>query len=246
MVVTSKRPTDDLNIQRSRELPAPSKYFEEIPRTDDLRTFVYESRQTIKDIQDGKDSRLCLILGPCSVHNPQETIELAKEIKPLADEVKDKIFVVMRLYPEKPRTTTGWKGLLRDPGMDDSFRIEDGIGLTRKLFRDVNEIGLPVATEFVDTQMPQYLADFVSWAAIGARTTEAQTHRELASGLSMPVGFKNGTTGDIQVAINAIIAARKPDMFVGVNPRGHLAVENTIGNKYYSFSFERWSKWSKL
>jgi 3-deoxy-7-phosphoheptulonate synthase len=172
------------------------------------------------------------VVGPCSIHDPVAAMDYAQKLKKVADEVADTLLIVMRVYFEKPRTTTGWKGLINDPHMDDSFDIEEGLQLARRVLRDINELGLPAGTEALDPISPQYLGDLVTWSAIGARTTESQTHREMASGLSTPVGFKNGTDGGLQVAINALLSVSRPHSFLGINQRGQVSVIRTNGNRY--------------
>ncbi len=191
---------------------------------------IAQSRGIISDIIAGRDPRLLVVCGPCSIHDPETALEYARRFKALAAEVSDSLYLVMRVYFEKPRTTVGWKGLINDPHMDNSFQINDGLRIARKLLLDINDSGLPAAGEFLDMITPQYLADLMSWGAIGARTTESQLHRELASGLSCPVGFKNGTDGTIKVAIDAINAAGAPHCFLSVTKWGHSAIVNTSGN----------------
>lgn len=191
---------------------------------------IAQSRGIISDIIAGRDPRLLVVCGPCSIHDPETALEYARRFKALAEEVSDSLYLVMRVYFEKPRTTVGWKGLINDPHMDNSFQINDGLRIARKLLLDINDSGLPAAGEFLDMITPQYLADLMSWGAIGARTTESQVHRELASGLSCPVGFKNGTDGTIKVAIDAINAAGAPHCFLSVTKWGHSAIVNTSGN----------------
>ncbi|MGI9331440.1 MAG: 3-deoxy-7-phosphoheptulonate synthase, partial [Gammaproteobacteria bacterium] len=186
----------------------------------------------LREIMDGRDPRLFVVVGPCSIHDVDAAMEYARRLKPLADEMQDVLVLVMRVYFEKPRTTVGWKGLVNDPDMDDSFHIEKGIRQARKLLLDLGELGLGTATEALDPIMPQYFGDLIAWTAIGARTTESQTHREMASGLSTPVGFKNGTDGSLQVAINALESAREAHSFLGINQDGRSAVFRTLGNKY--------------
>ena len=193
---------------------------------------VMDSRQEICDILDGKSKRLMMIVGPCSIHNPDSAIEYAERLRALSEEVKERILIVMRVYFEKPRTTLGWKGLIYDPDLNASYNIEKGIFIARRLMLKIVDLGLPVATEMLDPIIAQYIADAVSWAAIGARTTEAQTHRQLGSGLSMPVGFKNATDGSFQIAIDAISTARSEHSFIGVLEDGHVGVFRTRGNPY--------------
>lgn len=220
------------NIMKCEELTTPSEIKELLPASENALKSVLNGRRIIEDILDNKDSRLFMVVGPCSIHDPVAAVEYAKKLKTLHDKVLDKIFILMRVYFEKPRTTVGWKGLINDPYLDDSFHIEEGLKIARKLLLDFTEMGLPVATEALDPITPQYLSELVSWAAIGARTTESQTHREMASGLSMPVGFKNGTDGSITVAINALESSLQPHHFLGINQDGKICKFATKGNKY--------------
>jgi 3-deoxy-7-phosphoheptulonate synthase len=197
-----------------------------------VRELVANSRQTVKDILDGKDDRLFAVVGPCSIHDTELALEYGKRLKALADEVSEQIFIIMRVYFEKPRTTVGWKGLINDPHLNGSFEIEDGLRKARKLLIDLSEIGLPLATEALDPISPQYLQDTITWTAIGARTTESQTHREMSSGLSSPVGFKNGTDGSLDVAVNAMKSVVSGHAFLGINPQGQVAITKTKGNQY--------------
>lgn len=220
------------NVKGSYAIPTPEEIQHEFPASDKALKTVLEGRKTIQDILDGKDPRLFVVIGPCSIHDVKAAMEYAEKLKQLADEVKDRLFLVMRVYFEKPRTTIGWKGLINDPFMDDSFQIEKGLKIARELLINITELGLPTASEALDPITPQYLAELISWSAIGARTTESQTHRELASGLSMPVGFKNGTDGNIQVAINAMQSALTPHHFLGIDFNGRVSVFMTRGNAY--------------
>lgn len=199
--------------------------------TEEANATVVEGRLTIQNILSHEDPRLLVVVGPCSIHDPAGAMEYARRLAELREEVKDSMYIVMRVYFEKPRTTVGWKGLINDPHLDGSYDIESGLKIARKLLLDVNELGVPAATEFLDPYVPQYIADLVSWAAIGARTTESQTHREMASGLSMPVGYKNATDGSLQVALDAMQAARQPHSFLGVDQEGYTAVVRTRGNR---------------
>lgn len=194
------------------------------------RATVSNGRLSVKDILDGKDSRLLVVVGPCSIHDPDAALEYAQRLRALSEELSSSLLLLMRVYFEKPRTTVGWKGLINDPYMDDSFQLEEGLHIARRLLVELADMGMPVATEALDPISPQYLADLFSWAAIGARTTESQTHREMASGLSMPVGFKNGTDGSLEVAINALHAVSNPHSFLGINPQGRTAIIRTRGN----------------
>jgi len=222
----------NVNVVSQDVLATPDAIKRRVPLTDRAERTVLEGRHTVERILDRKDHRLLAVVGPCSIHDPAAAMDYARRLKPVADEVSDTIFVVMRVYFEKPRTTTGWKGLINDPRMDDSFAIEDGLQLARKVLLDINELGLPAGTEALDPISPQYLGDLVTWSAIGARTTESQTHREMASGLSTPVGFKNGTDGGLQVAINALLSVSRPHRFLGINPQGEVAIIRTGGNRY--------------
>ncbi|MGL4854946.1 MAG: 3-deoxy-7-phosphoheptulonate synthase [Lentisphaeria bacterium] len=222
----------NLNIEQKSILSSPQQIYNEFPLTDSSRNNVALGRKMFQDILDGNDKRLVMIVGPCSIHNPDEAIEYAKRLKNLADQVSDKILLVMRVYFEKPRTTVGWKGLIYDPDINKSYDFEKGLRKARKLLLDIAEMGLPTATEMLDPIIAQYIADLVSWAAIGARTTESQTHRQMVSGLSMPVGFKNATNGDLQVAIDAIQSASAKHAFIGVLEDGKSGIFHTKGNKY--------------
>ena len=222
----------DTHVAGSSILITPKKVKTLLPGSKKAYETVLKGRREVEAILDKKDRRLFVVIGPCSIHDPQAAYEYATKLKKLSAMVQSTLLVVMRVYFEKPRTTTGWKGLINDPGMDDSFQIEKGIGLARRLLLRFNEMGLPCATEALDPIIPQYLADLISWSAIGARTTESQTHRELASGLSMAVGFKNATDGSIQVALNGIKAARSSHHFLGIDQNGQTAVFRTTGNPY--------------
>lgn len=222
--------TEDLRVQSVRALLPPAILHEEIPVTDAASRLILDARVVAERSLFGTDPRLLVVVGPCSIHDPQAGLDYARELKALADRFADDLFLVMRCYFEKPRTTVGWKGLINDPNRDGSFRINQGLRVARRFLADVHDIGLPAATEFLDTTIPQHIADFISWGAIGARTTESQTHRELASGLSMPVGFKNATDGNVQVAIDALKAARQPHWFPGATKDGVSAIVESIGN----------------
>lgn len=223
---------EDLNIVSQERLISPKELKSKLPLTDKVASVVSEGRQTVRNILDKKDHRLLVVIGPCSVHDPEAAIEYAQRLKLLADKVADSIYIVMRVYFEKPRTTVGWKGLINDPFMDDSFKISEGLHIGRKLLIDIAEIGLPTATEALDPISPQYMHDLITWSAIGARTTESQTHREMASGLSSAVGFKNGTDGSLMVAINALQSVSNPHRFLGIDKDGAVAVTHTSGNPY--------------
>ncbi len=200
--------------------------------TEECNRTVVEGRATVKNILSHQDSRLLVVVGPCSVHDPKGALEYARKLVALRDELNDRLFIVMRVYFEKPRTTVGWKGMINDPHLDGSYDIEHGLQKARGLLLEIAQLGLPSATEFLDSIVPQYIADLVTWAAIGARTTESQTHREMASGLSMPVGFKNGTDGSLQIALDAMQAARAPHSFLGVDQDGFISIVRTKGNRY--------------
>jgi len=221
---------DNIHISSEKVLITPIELKQEMPLSEAGKAYIGQARETISNIVHGKDSRLLVVTGPCSIHDLASAKEYALKLKKLHDELKDDMYLVMRIYFEKPRTTVGWKGLLNDPHMDGSFDVEGGLRQGRELLIWLAELGLPVATEALDPISPQYLSELFSWAAIGARTTESQTHREMASGLSMPVGFKNGTDGKLNVAINALESAAHPHRFMGINPRGQVALLQTQGN----------------
>ncbi|MBB5351641.1 3-deoxy-7-phosphoheptulonate synthase [Haloferula luteola] len=220
----------DLHIARNLPLPAPTALLAEIPRSESQADFVAASRQTIGSILFGSDPRLLVIVGPCSIHDTVAGYEYAQRLAALAERLKDQLFLVMRVYFEKPRTTVGWKGLIMDPALDGSDNIPEGLRRARTFLRQVIDLGLPTATELLDPITPQYIADLICWSAIGARTTESQTHRQMASGLSMPVGFKNGTSGDLVAAINAVKASGRPQTFLGVSEDGVASAVTTTGN----------------
>ncbi|WP_392561613.1 3-deoxy-7-phosphoheptulonate synthase [Orbus sturtevantii] len=223
---------NNIRIKSEQRLITPDEIKKLYPLESGLENQIAESRQKIVDILERKDPRLLVVCGPCSVHDPKSAIEYAHKLKKLSNELSEHLFIVMRVYFEKPRTTVGWKGLINDPHMDSSFDIEHGLKKARKLLLDITQIGLPIATEALDPNTPQYIGDLISWSAIGARTTESQTHREMASGLSMPVGFKNGTDGNLDVAINAMKSASMPHRFVGMNQQGQVSVLQTDGNPH--------------
>ncbi len=223
--------TDDVRINEIMELAAPVEVMDEIPISDAAAVNVFETRQAIHRVLHGADDRLVVIIGPCSVHDVEAAREYAGLLKEARDRLSEDLLIVMRVYFEKPRTTVGWKGLLNDPYLDGSFQINDGLRIARKLLHDLNEMGMPVGCEFLDMITPQYIADLVSWGAIGARTTESQIHRELASGLSCPVGFKNGTDGNVRIAVDALRAAQAPHHFLSVTKGGHSAIVSTAGNE---------------
>lgn len=223
--------TDDIRIEALKPLIPPAILMEELPLHDQESELITNSRREVADCLHGRDPRLVCIVGPCSIHDPQAALEYAARLKQQADRLADDLLIVMRVYFEKPRTSVGWKGLINDPFIDGSFAINKGLRIARQLLLDVNVIGLPAGCEFLDTIMPQFLADLVSWGAIGARTTESQVHRELASGLSCPIGFKNATNGNVQVAIDAIEAARHPHHFLSVTKQSVAAIVATRGNE---------------
>ena len=223
-------PTDDVRIEGLRPLIPPAILMEEIHPGDDAIARVAEARKQISDIVHGKDDRLVVVVGPCSIHDANAAREYAERLKALRDQHHDELFIVMRTYFEKPRTTVGWKGLINDPNLDGSFDINHGLRIARGLLSSLAELDLPAGTEFLDPISPQFVADLVSWGAIGARTTESQVHRELASGLSMPVGFKNGTRGTVIIAVEAVRAARNPHHFLSVTKQGLSAIVETRGN----------------
>jgi 3-deoxy-7-phosphoheptulonate synthase len=220
------------NIKSSHVLPTPNEVKAKLPLTKTAENTILKFRQEIEHILDFQDRRKFIVVGPCSIHDPKAAIEYGEKLLDLAKKVEDKLLLIMRVYFEKPRTTVGWKGLINDPEMDDSFNVEKGILIARSLLLKLTELGLPTATEALDPIIPQYISELVSWSAIGARTTESQTHREMASGLSMPVGFKNGTDGNIQVAVNALKSARTPHNFLGINQKGQVSVFQTRGNAH--------------
>ncbi|MGJ8582146.1 MAG: 3-deoxy-7-phosphoheptulonate synthase, partial [Psychromonas sp.] len=222
--------TDDLKITAIKELLPPIALLEKFPATDEVSQTVADSRNAISNILSNKDDRVLVIIGPCSIHDTEAALVYADKLVALREKYKDTLEVVMRVYFEKPRTTVGWKGLINDPELNGTFNINKGLRTARKLLLDINSKGLPAATEFLDMITPQYIADLMSWGAIGARTTESQVHRELASGLSCPVGFKNGTDGTIKVAVDAIGAANASHHFLSVNKFGHSAIVETAGN----------------
>jgi len=223
--------TDDLRIEAIKEVIPPAEVLKQHPITDTAAETVALTRQAVHGILTGKDDRLLVVIGPCSIHDPDAALEYARRLKQVRDELADDLLIVMRVYFEKPRTTVGWKGLINDPHLNGSFEINEGLHLARKLLLDVNDMGVPAGTEFLDLITPQYISDLVSWGAIGARTTESQAHRELASGLSCPVGFKNGTNGSLKIACDAIHAASQPHYFLSLTKAGHSAIFATSGNE---------------
>jgi 3-deoxy-7-phosphoheptulonate synthase len=225
-------PVNNVNVLSQELLPTPQQVKAALPLSERARETVLRGRETVRRILDRQDPRLFVVVGPCSIHDIKAAHEYAARLKQLADEVRDSLYIVMRVYFEKPRTTAGWKGLINDPFMDDSFHIEKGLYLARELLLHLAELGLPAATEALDPITPQYLSDLITWTAIGARTTESQTHREMASGLSTPLGFKNGTDGGLTVAMHALLSAARPHHFLGINQDGQCAVYRTGGNRY--------------
>ncbi|EKO3979367.1 3-deoxy-7-phosphoheptulonate synthase AroG [Vibrio fluvialis] len=222
--------TDDVNIKRIKELLPPVAVLEKFPATEVASSTTFQAREAIHNILQDNDDRLLVVIGPCSIHDTEAAIEYGKRLKVLRDELSGQLEVVMRVYFEKPRTTVGWKGLINDPYLNDTYEINDGVRIGRKLLLDLTDMGMPTASEFLDMITPQYIADLISWGAIGARTTESQVHRELASGLSCPVGFKNGTDGNIKIAADAISSASASHHFLSVTKYGHSAIVETAGN----------------
>lgn len=227
----ASRQVDDVRIKDMFELAPPSHLMREFKANDATEQLVFETRQAIHKVLHGADDRLVVIVGPCSIHDKKAALDYATRLKTLREELSRELIVVMRVYFEKPRTTVGWKGLINDPWLDGSYKINDGLRLAREILLDINEMGVPAATEFLDTLTPQYYADLISWGAIGARTTESQVHRQLASGMSCPMGFKNGTDGNIRIAVDAIKAAAAPHFFLSVTKGGHSAIVSTNGNE---------------
>ncbi len=223
--------TDDLRISDIRELRTPAEVMREFPRTDAATRTVLSARHAIHNILHGNDDRLVVVVGPCSIHDRVAALDYARRLVPLRAALGDRLEIVMRVYFEKPRTTVGWKGLINDPELDGSFQIDNGLRLARALLLEINNLGLPAGCEFLDMTTPQYFADLVAWGAIGARTTESQVHRELASGLSCPVGFKNGTDGNVRIALDAVKSARQPHHFLAVTKDGQSAIATTTGNE---------------
>ncbi|WP_254224149.1 3-deoxy-7-phosphoheptulonate synthase [Burkholderia multivorans] len=221
---------DDVRIGAVRPLISPALLLDELPVPAATQTLVEDTRKAIGDILHGRDDRLLLVVGPCSIHDHDQALDYARRLKAAADALKDDLLITMRVYFEKPRTTVGWKGYINDPRLDGSFRINEGLRAARQLLLDINALGLPASTEFLDLLSPQYIADLIAWGAIGARTTESQSHRQLASGLSCPIGFKNGTDGGVQVASDAIVAARAGHAFMGMTKMGMAAIFETRGN----------------
>jgi 3-deoxy-7-phosphoheptulonate synthase len=224
--------THNWHIQATRPIITPRQLADSLPLTPEVTKTVVAGRHAVQNILDRKDHRLLVVVGPCSIHDPVAAVDYARQLLPLRQEFADRMEIVMRVYFEKPRTILGWKGLINDPHLDGSCDIEAGLKVGRKLLLDIVGLGMPAGTEFLDPVVPQYLADLVSWAAVGARTTESQTHREMASGLSMPVGFKNGTDGSLETAVNAMKAARHAHSFLGIDPDGRTCIIQTTGNKW--------------
>ena len=223
---------ENTNVSAFDDMPTPEEIHARLPISDKAKKTVTHGRQLLSNILDRKDHRLFIVVGPCSIHDPVAGLDYARRLKALSNEVGDTLQIIMRVYFEKPRTTVGWKGYINDPFMDDSFRVDIGMQKARQFLLDVAEIGLPTGTEALDPISPQYYGDLITWTAIGARTTESQTHREMSSGLSTPVGFKNGTSGDLSVAVNAILSASNPHSFLGINSQGRVAVVRTKGNDH--------------
>ncbi|MEM5529903.1 3-deoxy-7-phosphoheptulonate synthase [Gammaproteobacteria bacterium AS21] len=223
---------DNLNIDNFSVLITPQDLKDKLPLTQKAIATITQGREVVRNILDGSDKRLFIVIGPCSIHDTEAALDYAKRLKELAEKVKDSIYIVMRVYFEKPRTTVGWKGLINDPDLNDTFQIEKGMHIARKLLLDLSDMGLPLATEALDPISPQYMQDLISWSAIGARTTESQTHREMSSGLSCAVGFKNGTDGGLDVATNALKSVSHSHSFLGINGEGEVAIIKTTGNQY--------------
>ena len=224
--------TDNLRIGSIRSVSTPAQVTAEIPLSDAAAQTTIQTRTEIQQILDGEDDRLLVVVGPCSIHDPKAALEYASKLLPIKEALKGQLLIVMRVYFEKPRTTVGWKGLINDPNLDDSYQIDQGLRTARKLLLDLNAMGVPAGVEYLDILTPQYLSDLVSWGAIGARTTESQLHREMASGLSCPVGFKNGTDGSVKVAVDAVMAAKSPHRFLSLTQDGEIAIFETTGNPH--------------
>jgi 3-deoxy-7-phosphoheptulonate synthase len=230
--MTTTPDLENTNVTSFGTMPTPDELHDTLALTDHAHVTVTRGRLALRDILDRKDKRLFVVVGPCSIHDPVAGLDYARRLKTLQAEVAGTMLLVMRVYFEKPRTTTGWKGYINDPYMDDSFRVDVGMRNARRFLLDVCELGVPTATEALDPISPQYLGDLIAWTAIGARTTESQTHREMASGLSTPVGFKNGTDGDVDIAVNAVLSSAKPHSFLGINQQGGVSIVRTKGNAY--------------
>ena len=224
--------TDDLRIAATKELVSPAQIHEQFPLTEAASATTALARKEVQAVMSGNDDRLVVIVGPCSIHDPKSAIEYAEKLAKLKDELTDDLVIIMRVYFEKPRTTVGWKGLINDPDLNNTYSVNKGLGIARDLLLDINNMGVPAGCEYLDLITPQYTADVVSWGAIGARTTESQCHRELASGLSCPVGFKNGTNGNLKIAVDAIGAASNPHHFLSVTKEGRTAIFNSTGNEF--------------
>lgn len=223
---------DNTNIRSLERLVTPEQLKAELPITDTIAGHIETSRETVRNILSRKDPRFIVVVGPCSVHDTKAALEYAERLISLAEKVQDQVYVIMRVYFEKPRTTVGWKGLINDPDLNGTFNIEKGLAVGRELMLQINQVGLPIANEALDPISPQYLQDLITWSAIGARTTESQTHREMASGLSVPIGFKNGTDGSLDVAINALQSVSKPHSFLGIDHQGKVSKINSAGNPH--------------
>lgn len=223
---------ENINIRSQRLLPTPRELKERYPLSEGAQATVDNARTTIQNILDRRDPRMLVIVGPCSIHDVDAALDYARRLKVLSEQVKNQMFLVMRVYFEKPRTTVGWKGLINDPRLDGSFRVEEGLALARRLLVDLSEMGVPAGTEALDPITPQYIGELIAWTAIGARTAESQTHREMSSGLSSPVGFKNGTDGNLNVAINAMLSVSRSHHFLGIDQEGRCAITQTSGNQY--------------
>jgi 3-deoxy-7-phosphoheptulonate synthase len=223
---------DNLNVEQQEVLITPEQLKAQLPVSATVRSAISNYRETVRNIVDRRDSRMLVVVGPCSIHDTDAAREYAGRLKTLADDISEQVFIVMRAYFEKPRSTVGWKGLINDPHLDDSFKVAEGLHIGRQLLLELSQMGLPLATEALDPITPQYMQDLISWSAIGARTTESQTHREMASGLSCPVGFKNGTDGTLGVAVNALESVANPHRFLGINPAGQVSVIQTKGNAH--------------
>ena len=223
---------ENINVLDFDPMPSPEEIHARVPLSEKAARTVMQGREALRNILERKDHRLFVVVGPCSIHEPVAGLDYARRLKVLADAVSNTLLLVMRVYFEKPRTTTGWKGYINDPDMDDSFHVDQGMEKARQFLHEVAEIGLPAGTEALDPISPQFIGDLIAWTAIGARTTESQTHREISSGLSTPVGFKNGTNGDVGIAINAILSSSRPHSFLGINGQGRTAIVRTRGNRY--------------
>lgn len=226
------RPTDDIRIAGTKELVSPAQIHEQFPLSEVAAQTTITGRKSIEAVMAGEDDRLVAVVGPCSIHDPNSALEYAQRLVQLRDELASELVIVMRVYFEKPRTTVGWKGLINDPYLDNSYKVNKGLGIARELLISINELGIPAGCEYLDLITPQYTGDIVAWGAIGARTTESQCHRELSSGLSCPVGFKNGTNGNLKIAVDAIAAANHPHHFLSVTKEGRTAIFNSTGNEY--------------